>query len=1063
MNENNNNNNNKNAPREKSPKQQKLNGKRFWHFSFILFVLSFAASTVTYSLSSRQINDEFIAHQLAFSSETLKLRLYTVVNSELTLVLKMADTASIREYFKNPADKELAARAVQEFDSYQEHFKDGNVFWISDADKTFYSTANEPYVVDPALPDNYWYNMTMYDTEIYNFNINYNPDIGKVSLWVNVPVFDGTKKPLGILGTGIDITEFSDFVASSYKDFDSNITPYTFNAQGEITSAADYTLCADKVLIAEHLGRAGDEIVKRAAALGNSANSASTFTFEDKTYMVSGIPEMNWYMVVIYPRPGLFALNTSMNIVFFGMLLLILAILIVANVFVARSDNTLSKQNVQLKEANEKAEAASLAKSMFLARMSHEIRTPMNAICGMSELILREKIPAAAREHALDVKQSSAHLLTIINDILDFSKIESGKIDLVLTKYNFYSIIHDVITIIRMRITEQPILFTVNIDSNLPCGLLGDEMRIRQVLLNILSNAVKYTKAGSISLDIYRTEKSSDRATIVFAVTDTGIGIKEQDMENLFGDFVRFDTDKNKDISGTGLGLAVTKNICDIMGGEISATSKYGEGSTFTAVIPQTIADAGKIASVTAPKSKSVLIYEKRGVYAESILRTLKNLGVPATVVKDSGEFLNSLENNRYNYIIAASALHGEVSQAVNNLKKSKPAIALLTEYGENAKYENVRKISLPAHCVSIANLLNNVKKKDGYSEHEETVTARFTAESVRILIADDSTTNLKVITGLLSPYKMQIDTAMNGREAFDAVTRKRYDFIFMDHMMPVMDGVEAVAAIRSLDEAHFKEVPIIALTANAVSGMKEMFLRFGFTDFISKPININQLTHVVDKLVPPQKRDKTASEMSDEIIEAEAKKAEAEQTIEINGADTKHGILMTGGTLKGYIEVLEVFRSEAAASLKTLEKMPDKTTIKDFTTQVHALKSTAAAIGSSEVSKMAELLEKAGKAGDFEKIERQLPRFRDKLSELTDNITAALRDRTAEKAGKTAEPIDENLLKELKTAIEKRDLAAIDKISETECAENSELSEILSDLFVSEFDIALEKINKIL
>jgi CheY-like chemotaxis protein len=405
-----------------------------------------------------------------------------------------------------------------------DNFKDGNVFWINDIDKTFYSTDNEPYVVNPEDPDSYWYNMTLYETDDYNFNINYNADIDETMLWVNMPVFsriaDGQKAAIGMLGTGIRISEFSEFVASAYQEFDANITPYMFNSKYEITSAMDYSLVYAKTPLTARLGDAGAEIVKIAAELSEAAPKR-TFEYDGKFYLLNYLPEMDWYLVVSYPYPGLLAIN------------------------------------------------------------------------------------------------------------------------------------------------------------------------------------------------------------------------------------------------------------------DVTVESVYGTGSTFTATIMQEYTDSSPM---------------------------------------------------------------GEINSGVN-----------LTP---------------------------------------ETQQVRFSAPFARILIVDDIATNLKVMEGLLAPYKLKIDVCLSGRKAIQLAREYSYDFIFMDHMMPEMDGIEATAAIREENT----EVPIIALTANAISGMREMFLKSGFNDYLTKPIEVGKLTEILEKWIPKEKREKagpTAGFLSQAI------------SFEITGIDTKRGLMMTGGTEKGYKEVL--------------------------------------------------------------------------------------------------------------------------------------------------------------
>jgi len=399
--------------------------KTFLLFSFVFFlVISLAAITV-FTFSARQTNRSYIEQQLIFASETIRLRLATAVNSELSLVLSMADSPFIRDYFRNPSDQSLELLAGKEFDLYERHFKQGVVFWINDIDKIFYSTGSEPYVVNPDDPESYWYNLTLYNTEQYNFNINYNPNVRQIYLWVNAPVFDEeNKKPLGMLGTAIDLTNFSDFIANAYREFEINITAYTFNKFHEITSAQNFELVNNKVPLDEYFTDVSEQIISTAGML--NAGEKIIFTQDKKMYLVSSIPEMEWYAVISYPQHGLFALNQSMNILFFVMLLLILFILIVLNIFIGRSENAIIKQNMLLIDANIKTEAANQSKSNFLATMSHEIRTPLNAILGITQIEMQnENLPDRQMAAYEKIHSSGINLLGIINDILDLTKIET--------------------------------------------------------------------------------------------------------------------------------------------------------------------------------------------------------------------------------------------------------------------------------------------------------------------------------------------------------------------------------------------------------------------------------------------------------------------------------------------------------------------------------------------------------------------------------------------------------------------------------------------------------------
>jgi len=850
--------------------------KTFLFFSFVFFLIISLVAIAAYMISARQINRSFVEQQLANASETTRLRLATIVNEELALVLKMADTPVIRKYFINPYDSELEDLALVEFNSYQQHFKRKLCFWISDENRIFYTTGNEPYILNPDDPDSYWYNLTLYRTGKYNFNINYNPTLQQINLWVNVPVFteeNGRKKPVGMLGTAIDLTEFSNFIVNSYNDFDINITPYIFNKYFEITSASDYDLVFNKTRLDAHLGKTGIELINAAQTL--SDGESVSFVYDNKIFLVSSIPAMEWYLAVSYPMPGFFALNQSLNTVFFSMLFLILFMLIVINIFIASSENAIEKQNMELIEANKKIEIASRAKTDFLAKMSHEIRTPMNAITGMAELLFRYELSNEARNYVKDIKQAGNNLISIINDILDLSKIESGKLEIIPANYLLASLVNDTVNIIRTRIRDKPIRFFTNIDGNIPHSLIGDEVRMRQIFINLLSNAAKYTSKGFISLSITiepkpDTQEEEDQIRLKISVADSGVGVKPEDQEKLFGDFVRVDRKNNDNTEGTGLGLSIAKRLCVAMGGSISMESEYGKGSVFTAVIPQGVLLSVPFAAVVDAAKKKVLVYEGRKVYARSLCWSLENMNVPYIMSNDLNDFSDALLREDWYYVFSGYGLYERIKPIIEKLPEGKrPPLALLTEWGTEAYIPNVRFVSIPVPSLSIANVLNG--QPDAKDYNESYGVTRFTFSRARIMVVDDIPTNLKVAEGLLESYKVTVDSCLGGEEAIEVLKNNHYDLVFMDHMMPGMDGIEAAAIIREWEaRQNGRQIPIVALTANAVVGMREMFIEKGFSDFLSKPIDISKLDDILNRWLPVEKRDVKAEEKNKLIILAD-------------------------------------------------------------------------------------------------------------------------------------------------------------------------------------------------
>jgi signal transduction histidine kinase/HPt (histidine-containing phosphotransfer) domain-containing protein/ActR/RegA family two-component response regulator len=639
----------------------------------------------------------------------------------------------------------------------------------------------------------------------------------------------------------------------------------------------------------------------------------------------------------------------------------------------------LSYMLLRLSAAKFRADQENKSKSSFLARMSHEIRTPMNAVIGMSELALREDLGEQGREYVSNIRQAGDNLLSIINDILDFSRVESGKLELINADYILSSLLNDITSIIRIRLNEKPVSFAVRADGILPSILCGDESRIRQVLLNILDNAVKYTREGSITLTVKSDKISApvagDTIFLSFEIADTGVGIKPENVEKLFEEFFRINVKASRNIQGTGLGLTITRALCVLMGGSITVDSRYGQGSVFTVSLPQTVID---------PR--------------------------PFTVIENQ-------------------------------------------ETKNNGAYRKVKK--------------------------PET---RFTAPDARVLVVDDIATNLSVAKGLLSPYKMRVDCCNSGLETLRLVEKNSYDIVFLDHMMPGMDGIETAAAIRALNKPAVRGLTLIALTANAISGMKDMFLKNGFNDYLAKPIELAKLDGVLEKWIPKSKQQKPAAGGQTGNKAPDVSPAGDSQTAKLPtgplfslaGLDAARGIVMTGGTEAGYRRVLAAYRRDAFERLPLLENPPDGETLPSFIIQVHSLKSASATIGAEELSKEAAALEAAGKAKDFPAIREKLPGFRKRLARMVEQLGGSGVLKEAE-AGKDAPaPGLEGslllpLLVSLKEAFVGNDLREIDylmeKMEKLESAgeEKALLSDISNRILMAEYDQAREALEKYL
>ncbi len=630
------------------------------------------------------------------------------------------------------------------------------------------------------------------------------------------------------------------------------------------------------------------------------------------------------------------------------------------------------EMNREMQEVIEELKVAERSKTDFMANISHEIRTPVNTVCGMSEMILREDIAEDVRENTFNIQAAGRNLLSLISDVLDFSELEYGKMELVEEPYNLTSTINDVINMAIAQIGSKKLELIVDCDAKIPYTLLGDEQKIRRVILSFVNNAIKFTPAGCITL-IFSARQEEYGINLSVKVKDTGIGIEDENLEKLFSSFNQVDTKRNRQEGGIGIGLAISKRIISKMGGFISVRSNFGKGSEFQFVIPQKVVDDRPMVAVRNAESINIISYintekyefaEIRDDYTNNISHMVESLEVRYHQCRNLGEFKRRMEKEIFTHAFITTSEYMEDKHYFDEISDQMVIILLQNRENSIKAGGNIKSLYKPFYVLSIATVLNgdySLQRLDGSHYQEK----KFIAPEATVLVVDDNLMNLRVVEGLLRPYKIKVFVASSGKECLEKLDSSRYDIIFMDHMMPEMDGVETAHKIRAKAGSYFQNVPIIALTANAIGGAREMFLEEGFQEYVAKPIEMSHLERVLRKYIPEDKIIRM-----DDVTEPYEQEPEIVESEEESRIDRRRGIQYCGGNEEDYKEILQVYLNSGLQKIREIREKYKAEDWKNYTILVHALKSTSIGIGATSLGEMAKNLEMAGKEGNISYIQ---------------------------------------------------------------------------------------------
>ncbi|MBP3476702.1 MAG: response regulator [Lachnospiraceae bacterium] len=693
-------------------------------------------------------------------------------------------------------------------------------------------------------------------------------------------------------------------------------------------------------------------------------------------------------------------------------------------------------QNHKIMISSQKIERAGTAKSQFLTNMSYEIRTPMNSIINISEIMLKEELNGEIKTEVNTIRGASYDLLAIIDDVLTYAKIDSGNMHLIQEAYSFEKLAKGIVRTISEELQKKKLYLDVKIDHNIPKLLMGDSVVIRQIFLYLLFISIDSTDSGRISLEINCDNDCENKKAVFHCkVADTGRGLSEIDIQSLFGMYNTYDSRQSSNLKGIGLKFSICKELLAMMQGDIRVESIEGIGLCTYFSFCNEIIDETSMISLEDNKKPNVLIYVSEEIMINKWQNIMEGFGVRPTYSRNYYGFDRAIQDKHFDFIFVPDTAYENLSNIIS-LYQCEEDTYVTAEYSAiYGDYGKCRLIHKPFSSISIAEVLNHKWKKEDYRKSATAET--FTAKKAKVLVVDDNVVNLKVASGIFSKYGINIAVATCGKDSIKKIESEQYDLILMDMVMPDISGSDVLKLIREKEEKYYKEVPIVALTAQNGANVREEMLGLGFQEYLSKPIRRRYLEQCLLEFLPEELIEKVKVEDK----KSGGKDSTAERSLDSgpkteSGLNIEKGLLNIGFNQEAYVAILNTYYSEGLKYLDTLPQLLEAGNIQLFTTNVHGIKSSSASIGAMEVSALFKELEFAGKDGRVDEISRKFPDYMEKFKEILDIVKEYLigvgRMQEAAKEDnledKEVEELTMEMLMELKSELDRMNLKVTDE-----------------------------------